>query len=320
MNQCKLLLFGLLAVLILPASAGSFGQYGPTKRRRDRMDHWWRRNERRNCSSRPHIIFIMADDQGWNDVGFHNPLVDTPNINWLAENGIELTDYHTAPVCSASRAALLTSRYPSRTGIHQGVLLPRSKTCLPLELSTLPEMLKDNGYTTKMIGKWHLGSCNASCLPTSRGFDEFRGSIDATIGYFNWSQNGVMSRFVNDQPSTANLGTHLTIQHQRDAREMIMAHKDVDSPLFMFISPLAPHAPLEVTREMFDRHPFLDETDEQQRQRRESLGLVAALDDLVGETIQALRDAGLYDNSIVIFSSDNGGSSARLGHGSEDFW
>ncbi|XP_067950981.1 arylsulfatase B-like [Watersipora subatra] len=261
---------------------------------------------------KPNIIFIMADDLGWNDVGFHNDLVQTPHLNWLARNGIELTDVHAQPLCSPSRASLMSGKYASNTGLQQLVVLGQSKSCLPLEHKLWPEYMKERGYTTKMVGKWHLGSCDRGCLPTHRGFDEFKGILENQAGYYNWSDLGVMNRVVGEQPSIENIGTHLTLQHQMDVVEMIQAHTGKRSPLFMYISPLAVHQPLEVTNEMFNRHPFLDESDANESLRRKFLGLVGAFDDLVGATIRALRTSRLFENSIVIFTSDNGGPSADL--------
>ncbi|XP_067948895.1 arylsulfatase B-like [Watersipora subatra] len=259
----------------------------------------------------------MADDLGWNDVGYRNPKVKTPHLDALRAKGIELIQSYATPQCSMSRAALLTGRYPSNTGLQVLVLQPEARQCLPIEHKTLYEYMKDEGYTTKHLGKWHMGYCDGSCLPESRGIDEFRGVLGGTVTYFNWTTRGVVTRWVNGGPSIENIGTHLAIQDQKDAREMILDHKNDPNPLFMWITPTAPHDPLETTEEMFNVHDFLDPSDPELKSRREYLvqsnglhlsGLVSAFDDVVGVTMTALCDAGMEDNTIIVFSSDNGGA------------
>ncbi|XP_067948889.1 arylsulfatase B-like [Watersipora subatra] len=251
----------------------------------------------------------MADDMGWNDVGFHNPKVKTPNIEALRLKGITLSQLYMQPVCSASRSALVTGKYPSNNGIQLQVVSRESQTCLPLEHKTIFEHMKEEGYATKYIGKWHLGYCNRSCMPTNRGVDEFRGIYTGSADYFNWTEYTVLQRRVDDEPSAENIGTHLTLLETQDLRKMILDHKDKSDPLFMWISPTAPHDPLQPTKKMFDVHDFLDAENTETNKRRRYLGLVSAFDDLLGETVKVLKEAGMDQNTIIIFSSDNGGAS-----------
>ncbi|XP_067948758.1 arylsulfatase B-like [Watersipora subatra] len=266
----------------------------------------------------PNIIYIMSDDMGWNDVGFHNPKVRTPHLDSLKAKGIELMQSYTQRVCSASRAAFMTGKYPSRTGLQLLILLQETQTCLPIEHKTMFDYMKEEGYVTKYVGKWHLGYCDRSCLPEARGVDEFRGVRTGSVDYFNWTDNGVMQRQVNGVASVENIGTHLTVQDARDAREMILDHKDNPDPLFMWISPTAPHSPLQNTEEMFAVHDFLNETGEDTKKRRQFLGLVSAFDDLIGDTIAALEEAELANNTIIVFSPDNGGANPSSRFGSSD--
>ncbi|XP_067929163.1 arylsulfatase B-like [Watersipora subatra] len=268
-------------------------------------------------TSKPNIVFIMADDLGWNDVGFHNPKVRTPNIDRLAERGIELTSNYASPICSASRAALMTGKYPSNNGVQHLVLFAQSKACLPLEHKLLPEYMKDEGYVTKMLGKWHLGYCMEECLPKQRGFDEFRGVLGGESGYYNWEQGGVVNKYINNTASIPNAAnpTHLAIQDKIDVRDMILAHRGNANPLFMVVAPTTPHVPLQATTEMYNVHSFLNSRDPRQHQRRTYLGLVSALDDIVGATVQALTDIGVIDNTVIVFQSDNGGKSIRTSAG-----
>ncbi|XP_067932852.1 arylsulfatase J-like [Watersipora subatra] len=193
----------------------------------------------------PNIVYIMADDLGWNDVGFHNPKVKTPHIDALRTKGIELTQSYMQPICSASRSAFMTGKYPSNNGLQLLVIMEESLSCLPLEHKTIFEYMKDEGYVTKQVGKWHLGYCEQSCLPESRGVDEFRGIKTGQADYYNWTDHNILQRQVNGSPSTKNIGTHLTIQDTRDVQDMILDHKGKEAPLFMWITPTAPHTPLQ---------------------------------------------------------------------------
>ncbi|XP_067948377.1 arylsulfatase B-like [Watersipora subatra] len=268
----------------------------------------------------PNIIYIMADDLGWNDVGFHNPKVKTPYIDELRSKGIELTQAYQQTVCSASRSAFLTGKYPSNNALQLLVLIQESQSCLPVEHKTLFEYMKELGYSTAQIGKWHLGYCHESCLPTSRGVDEFRGINTGAVGYFNWTEADVMQKQINGEPSINGIGTHLTLKDTSHIRDVIRNHNDNDNPLFMWLTPTAPHDPLEVTEEMFQVHDFLDPEECETNLRRKYLGLVSALDDLVGETMAALKEAGMDDNTIIVFSSDNGGANQAAQIPGKDYY
>ncbi|XP_067930005.1 arylsulfatase B-like isoform X2 [Watersipora subatra] len=247
----------------------------------------------------------------WNDVGFHNPKVITPNINRLAAAGIELSSNYANPLCSASRSALLTGKNPSNNGFQHEVILAQSPTCLPLEHTTIGQHMQEAGYVTKMVGKWHMGYCIKDCLPKQRGFDEYRGMLGGSSDYFTWEESGVMLRYNNNTPHLPDVdkSLHETILDRRDAVEMILSHQGNPNPLFMMITPTAPHLPRQVTDGMFNVHDFLNASDPDQNERRKYLGLVSALDDLVGATLQALEDANMLSNTVIAFQSDNGGTS-----------
>ncbi|KFM82794.1 Arylsulfatase J, partial [Stegodyphus mimosarum] len=136
----------------------------------------------------PHIIFILADDLGWNDVSFHgSPQIPTPNIDALAASGIVLNNYYTHPQCTPSRGALLSGKYANRLGLHHGNLRPAEASGLPLNIPVLSEYLKKKGYKTHMVGKWHLGYYKKSYLPTRRGFDTFFGFLNDNIDYYDYT-------------------------------------------------------------------------------------------------------------------------------------
>src|SRR3954454_19848883 len=133
---------------------------------------------------RPNIVYILADDMGWADVSFHGPDIKTPNIDKIAASGVRLEQFYVQSVCSPTRAALLTGRYPMRLGLQEGVIRPWGQYGLPLEERTLPQALKEVGYETAICGKWHLGHFRPEYLPTRRGFDHQYGHYNGALDYF----------------------------------------------------------------------------------------------------------------------------------------
>jgi arylsulfatase A-like enzyme len=138
----------------------------------------------------PNIVFILSDDHGWADVGWHSPEIKTPNLDQLAATGAKLEQFYAQPVCSPTRAALLTGRYPMRYGLQVGVIRPWADYGLPLDERTLPQMLKEVGYSTFLTGKWHLGHSQPAYLPTHRGFDHQYGHYNGELDYFTHVRDG----------------------------------------------------------------------------------------------------------------------------------
>eukprot|EP00494_Astrolonche_serrata_P000023 UN00023 len=149
-----------------------------------------------NCyntkQTRPHVLFIVADDLGWNDIGYHqilnvttNNVIFTPHSDLLASQGIKLDNYYVQPLCSPTRSTIMTGRYPFHTGMGPDILEAHEPFGLPKRETLLPKKLKDIGYHTSAIGKWHLGMCNEGYTPTFRGFDEWIGYLSGAEGYFD---------------------------------------------------------------------------------------------------------------------------------------
>ena len=128
----------------------------------------------------PHILLIVADDYGWSDVGYHGSVIKTPNLDQLSHDGLRLENYYVQPICTPTRSALMSGRYPIHTGMQHDVIHPRQPFGLPTNFTLLPQRLKESGYRTHIVGKWHLGFFAKPYLPLERGFDSFFGFLDGS--------------------------------------------------------------------------------------------------------------------------------------------
>ena len=248
----------------------------------------------------PNIILIFTDDQGYNDVGvFGAEDISTPNLDQMAKDGAKLTNFYAAQaVCSASRAAILTGSYPNRIGIHNA-LMPNSKKGLNPKETTLAEMLKNKGYTTGIFGKWHLGDA-AEFMPTKQGFDEYFG-----IPYSNdmWPlhpQQGPIFDF-GPLPLYENEKVIDTLTDQTNLTTLITQHsvdfieRNKDNPFFLYVPHPQPHVPL-----------FVSDKFKGKSNRGLYGDVIMELDWSVGEIIKSVEKNGLTENTIIIFTSDNG--------------
>jgi len=240
---------------------------------------------------------MIADDLGWNDVGFHGSEIRTPNIDRIAKEGVELDRFYVHPSCSPTRAALMTGK----SSISMGVYRPINKHTyqgLPLDEKLLPEYLAELGYERFMVGKWHLGKHAKAQLPNARGFEHFYGSLTGGIGYwdkvhgggYDWQRNG---KTVRD----SGYATHLLVDEVRT----LISRRDVAKPNFMYVAFQAPHTPNEAPEETIAKYEIADAN------RRVHAAMVDELDNAVGEILELYTDAGMLKNTIVVFMSDNGG-------------
>tara|TARA_R110002051_G_scaffold10239_4_gene39008 strand:- start:15460 stop:16896 length:1437 start_codon:yes stop_codon:yes gene_type:complete len=250
--------------------------------------------------SSPNIILIFTDDQGYNDVGvFGAEDISTPNLDQMAKDGAKLTNFYAAQaVCSASRAAILTGCYPNRIGIHNA-LMPNSKVGLNPKETTLAEMLKKKGYATAIFGKWHLGDAE-KFMPTKQGFDEYFG-----IPYSNdmWPlhpQQGPVFDF-GPLPLYENEKVIDTLTDQTNLTTLITQHsvdfieRNKDNPFFLYVPHPQPHVPL-----------FVSDKFKGKSNRGLYGDVIMELDWSVGEIIKSVEKNGLTENTIIIFTSDNG--------------
>ena len=192
---------------------------------------------------RPNIVFIMSDDQGWGDVGFNGGDIQTPNLDRLAAGGARLEQFYTQALCSPTRAALLTGRYPIRYGLQIGVVRPHARYGLPNEERTLAHALREAGYRTAMSGKWHLGTAEPAFLPRQQGFDPHYGLYTGNFDYFTHRRDGGLDWHRNDEPiEEEGYSTHLLAN---EAVRLIDQHISTQ-PLFLYVAFYAPHFPLQV--------------------------------------------------------------------------
>lgn len=247
---------------------------------------------------RPNIVFLLADDLGYGDVGFHGGEIKTPHLDQLAAAGARLEQFYVQPLCSPTRAALMTGRYPMRHGLQVGVVRPWAQYGLPLEERTLAQALKEAGYTTAICGKWHLGHFRREYLPTRRGFDHQYGHYNGAIDYFTHIRDGGFDWHRDDRACLdEGYSTHLLA---REAARLI-GEQDVSRPLFLYVPFNAVHAPHQVPEKYKEPYAHLSEP------RRTYAGMLAAMDEAVGQIVAALDKRGMRKNTLIIFASDNGG-------------
>lgn len=247
----------------------------------------------------PHVVYFLADDLGYADVGWHGKQIPTPNLTRLALAGARLERFYVQPVCSPTRAALMTGRYPMRHGLSVGVVRPWAQYGLPLTERLLSQALKDAGYRTALVGKWHLGHHQPEYLPTRRGFDHQYGHYNGMIDYTTHVRDGGFDWHRDDKACRdEGYSTHLIA---KEAVRLIEAH-DGKKPLFLYVPFNAPHAPYQVPEKYTkDLDPSL------KGQRRQFAGMIAALDEAVGQIVAAIEKKKMTDDTLFVFSSDNGG-------------
>lgn len=273
---------------------------------------------------RPNIIFLLADDLGWNDLSFHgSPQIPTPNLDSLAQSGVILNNYYVLPVCSPSRGALMTGLYPIHTGLQHDVIYVTQPWGLPLNKTLLPQHLRKLGYETHAIGKWHLGFFKKEYTPTYRGFDSHYGYWGGKEDYYDHTQQmgemwGLDFRD-NMKPSNDGLGKYSTLQFADKAAQVIKDHNN-SKPLFLYVAYQAVHSAnsydtLQAPPEYIERFPYI-----KNKNRRIFAGMVSALDDSVKTILDALKSKNMLKNSIIVFSTDNGGAAAGFNDNAASNW
>lgn len=270
-----------------------------------------------NAQEKPNVIVIMADDLGYEDVGFNGSIeIPTPNIDRIADNGVMFTSAYTSYcVCGPSRSGFITGRYQQRFGFERNPLYRVNDPFMgmPLDEMTIAESVSQVGYKSGIIGKWHLGA-HISNHPLNRGFDEFYGHLGGGHRYFpeeltipssydakNEGQSYIT--WIMRNHSHEKTDEYITDEFSNEAVDFVTRHKN--KPFFLFLSYNAPHAPMQAKAEDLALFPNL--SDEPNRKRKTYAAMVHAVDRGVGRVLDKLQELNIEENTIIFFLSDNGG-------------
>ena len=250
------------------------------------------------AAERPNIVVVIADDQGYGDLGHTgNPVIQTPHVDALAAESTSLTDYHVAPTCSPTRAALMTGHWTDRTGVWHTI---NGRSMLRENEVTLGQLLKDNGYVTGMFGKWHLGD-NYPYRPEDRGFDEVYRHGGGGVGQTPdlWDNAYFDGSYFHNGKAVPAKG-FCTDVFFKQAHRFIRQQVDAGRPFFAYVSTNAPHGPLHCPQEYLDRYA------DQPAAIAAFYGMITNIDDNVGATRKLLAELGIAENTLFIFTTDNG--------------
>jgi arylsulfatase A-like enzyme len=256
------------------------------------------------AGGRPNILYILADDLGFADLGHRGSDIATPNIDRLAAGGVRLQEFYTQPLCTPTRAALMTGRYPLRYGLQMGVIPSGASYGLDPAEQTLPAVLKSAGYRTSLVGKWHLGHADQKFWPRQRGFDSFYGALIGEIDHFEHSSHGVKDWF-RDNARIDETGYDTDLFGAEAVRQI--ATHDGKAPLFLYLAFTAPHTPLQAPKAWLDRYAHIADEN-----RRAYAAMVSAMDHQVGEVLKALKARGILQDTLIVFHSDNGGTRDKM--------
>jgi arylsulfatase A-like enzyme len=254
---------------------------------------------------KPNFVHIVADDLGWKDIGFNGCTdIKTPNIDALAAGGAKFTQFYVQPMCTPTRAALMTGRYPFRYGLQTAVIPSVSAYGLDTTEWLMPQCLKEAGYKTAIIGKWHLGHADKKYWPKQRGFDFQYGGMIGELDYFTHEEHGVLDWYQDNKPLKEKGYTTTLIGNQ--AVKLIEQH-DTSTPLYLYLTFNAPHTPYQAPKEYIDRYTNIEDPT-----RRTYAGMVACLDDEIGRVVAAIDKKKMRDNTLILFHSDNGGTRSAM--------
>ena len=273
------------------------------------------------AADKPHIVFMLVDDWGWANVGYHRDPptreVDTPNMDSLVKEGLELDQHYVYQFCSPSRSSLMTGRLPihvndlnSAIGLYNPEDPVSGFAGIPRNMTGIASKMKEAGYATHMVGKWHAGAATPDHVPTGRGFETSFGYLGGANDYYTEREGGcnktpIVDLWDTDKPATGVNGTGPDNYEEAlfaERLQQVVSNHDTSTPLFLYYAPHIVHSPYEVPDRYLQKFNFID-----YKPRQTYSAMVKYLDDVVGNLTSALKKVGLWDNLLFITSSDNGG-------------
>ncbi len=253
-------------------------------------------------AAQTNVVILLADDLGWADVGYHGGPIETPSIDRLAAEGVQLDRFYSAPICSPTRAALVTGRDPLEIGIAYDQIHPWYNVGLSPNELTIADVFKLDGYQTGLVGKWHLGHTLGHQVPNAQGFDHFWGHLHTNTDFYSHEREGGHDLQKNGQ-SIRLPDQYLTHLEGLEAVRFIK-ERDPKKPFFLYVPFTAPHSPMQAPQATIDKYAALPKTNF----RRTYAAMVDEMDQQIGRILDALDEEGIADDTIVLFFSDNGGS------------
>ena len=253
-------------------------------------------------AKQPNVVVMLADDLGWADVGYHGGPIETPGIDRLAAEGVRLERFYSAPICSPTRAALVTGQDPLRLGIAYDQIHPWYNAGLGPDAITIADVFAADGYQTGLVGKWHLGHTYAHQTPNAQGFQHFWGHLHTNTDFFEHVREGGHDLQENGR-SVEGKGRYLTHLEGEQAVEFIR-ERDVKKPFFLYVPFTAPHSPMQAPKETIEKYAHLP----RKQFRRTYAAMVDEMDQAISKILATLDEEGIAEETIVLFFSDNGGS------------
>ena len=249
---------------------------------------------------KPNIVFVLVDDWGFAEVGFRNPKIKSPNFDKLAKTGLVLNRHYVYMFCSPSHAAFLTGRFPYHA--HQWNIKSDVPLGLNINMTMLPAKLKQAGYSTHMVGKWHEGFFDPAFLPVNRGFDTSSGFLGGGEDHMTEKTGCAVDFWKNKAPDARN-GSYDAYSYRSDLTDIVKQH-DTSKPFFLYLPLHNVHAPFQAPQEWIDIYPVGSTCDF----RRTYQAMVSVADNVTGHVVQLLKERGMWDNTLMVVSADNGGA------------
>jgi arylsulfatase A-like enzyme len=283
--------------------------------------------EAQNTALRPNVVLIITDDVGYGDIGSYGARdIRTPHIDRLAREGVRFTDFYAAPQCTPTRAALITGRYQQRVALERalGTVGPALEMGLPATGRSLPQLLKNDGYSTALVGKWHLGF-KPEYGPNAHGFDEFFGFLSGYVDFYTHTRGGDGHEDLFENTAPVKQDGYLTDLITDRAVKFIQTRGS--GPFFLEVAYNAAHWPFQPP-DAYSKAPnngaFQSAADERPATRKDYIAMLERADAGVGRILQALDDRKLAANTLVVFTNDNGGewlsNNAPLFHRKDTLW